>query len=202
MRLIYVKRNKNIKNTLDNRSTTGRKTTVISSMTTTFKTATASASPNQVRFHADNTIPNSGWIWVFGSNLAGRHGKGAAKIARTNFRAEYGCGQGPTGYAYAIPTKDARLAILPLSHIRKSVQDFIAYAKASPKKRFFVTRVGCGLAGYRDDEIAPFFQNVPTNCSMPAEWEQYIGPGTREAVSPQTEAITADASVEEITPAP
>ncbi|MBY0466255.1 MAG: hypothetical protein K2W33_15060 [Burkholderiales bacterium] len=140
--------------------------------------------PLQLRFHPDNTIPSAGWIWVFSSNLAGRHGKGAAKIARTNFRAEYGCGQGPTGQAYAIPTKDAHLGILPVADIQKSVEGFIAYAKASPKKEFFVTRIGCALAGYSDDVIAPFFRGVPTNCSMPAEWEKYIGAHAQHADSP------------------
>ena len=163
-------------------------------MTTKTQTAPAPTMPAQLRFHADNTIPSSGWIWVFGSNLAGRHGKGAAKIARTNFRAEYGCGQGPTGYAYAIPTKDAHLGILPIAHIRKSVEDFIAYAKASPKKEFFVTRIGCVLAGYSDEEIAPFFRDVPTNCSMPAEWKQYIGPNAQHAASTEPEEMGEDFS--------
>ena len=126
------------------------------------------------RFHQDNTIPSSGWIWVFGSNEAGRHGKGAAKIARVNFRAAYGCGRGPTGSAYAIPTKDAHLAVLPIEQIQQSIADFLLYAKTYPEKLFFVTRVGCGLAGYTDDEIGPLFLTAPDNCSLPNDWKAYF----------------------------
>lgn len=80
---------------------------------------------NTLAFHADNTIPKGDWIWVFGSNLKGRHGAGAAKIARVNFRAEYGVGQGRTGHAYAIPTKGERLEVLPLESIKASAAQFI-----------------------------------------------------------------------------
>lgn len=125
---------------------------------------------NTTTFHADNTIPTSDWIWVFGSNLKGRHGKGAAKVARVNFRAEYGVGCGRTGQSYAIPTKGERLDVLPLDGIKASAAQFIEYALANPKLKFFVTRVGCGLAGYQDDEIRPMFVDAPTNCSLPEVW--------------------------------
>ena len=88
----------------------------------------------------------------------------------------------------------AESTILPIAHIRKSVEDFIAYAKASPKKEFFVTRIGCGLAGYSDEEIAPFFRDVPTNCAMPAEWKQYIGPNAQHAASTAPEEMGEDFS--------
>lgn len=122
--------------------------------------------------HRDNTIPTGDWIFVFGSNLDGRHGAGAAKIARVNFRAEYGVAEGPTGRAYAIPTKDKKLATLPLEAIEQSVKTFVAHAASNPKLNFFVTRVGCGLAGYSDEDIAPFFADAPANCSMPVVWRQ------------------------------
>lgn len=67
-------------------------------------------------------------IFVFGSNLAGRHGKGAALYAREHYGAVYGVGVGPTGSAYAIPTKDGKLRTLPLDQIKKHVDAFLAYA--------------------------------------------------------------------------
>lgn len=123
--------------------------------------------------HQDNTIPrggDDGWIWVFGSNL----GKGAAKVAHVNFGAKYGVGEGPTGKAYAIPTKTAKLAPLPLDEIKASVAKFIDYARANPKKQFFVTRVGCVLAGHADRDIGPLFAEAGLeNLSLPEEWREY-----------------------------
>lgn len=124
-------------------------------------------------FHPDNTIPDSSWIWVFGSNEKGAHGKGAAKVARVNFHAEYGVGRGPTAQAYAIPTKDRSLKPLPLESIYASVVDFLAYAAEHPKSKFFITRIGCVLAGYSDEEIGPAFADAPANCSLPDEWKQF-----------------------------
>lgn len=109
-------------------------------------------------------------IFVFGSNLAGRHGKGAALYAKQHYGAVYGKGVGPQGSSYAIPTKRANLKVLPLEEIRPYVQQFVAYARAHPTLKFQVTRVGCGLAGYKDRDIAPLFTGVPSNCEMPTEW--------------------------------
>lgn len=111
-------------------------------------------------------------IFVFGSNLAGRHGKGAALTAKLDFGAKYGVGIGRTGNAYAIPTKGYRLETLPLYVIIQHVYNFIEYALDNPDLEFFVTRVGCGLAGYKDDEIAPMFKNCPSNCKLPKEWNE------------------------------
>lgn len=113
-------------------------------------------------------------IFVFGSNLAGRHGKGAALTARQDYAAVYGCGSGPTGYAYAIPTKDGRLRTLSLPVIQSLVRGFLAYAKANPELTFKVTRVGCGLAGYKNEQIAPMFRGAPTNCKFDPEWEPFL----------------------------
>ena len=110
-------------------------------------------------------------IFVFGSNLAGRHGKGAALAARQQYGAVYGVGVGRTGNAYAIPTKDARLRVLPIATIAQHVGDFLTYASQHPELTFLVTRVGCGLAGYTDDQIAPLFAGAPDNCQMPDEWQ-------------------------------
>ena len=109
-------------------------------------------------------------IFVFGSNLAGRHGKGAALHARDNCGAKYGKGVGRTGMAYAIPTKGYRLETLPLHRIKRAVEDFITYAASHPELRFQVTPIGTGLAGYSHEEIAPMFANAPSNCDLPEEW--------------------------------
>ncbi|MGI9277846.1 MAG: A1S_2505 family phage non-structural protein [Endozoicomonas sp.] len=109
-------------------------------------------------------------IFVFGSNLAGRHGQGAALYARNNCGAEYGVGIGRTGNAFAIPTKDERIRTLPLDSIRVYVNGFIAYAKANPDLEFQVTKIGCGLAGYQESDIAPMFKDSPENCHLPDGW--------------------------------
>lgn len=109
-------------------------------------------------------------IFVFGSNLAGRHGKGAALFARQNHGAIYGQGVGRQGNSYAIPTKDGRLNVLSLDEISGHVLDFIAYAKENSDLEFNVTRIGCGLAGYKDTQIAPLFSGAPSNCKLPDGW--------------------------------
>ena len=109
-------------------------------------------------------------IFVFGSNLAGRHGKGAALCARNLHGAEYGIGIGRTGNAYAIPTRDKMIRTLPLSEIAKYVSDFLDYARAHPELEFEVTKIGCGLAGYEEHEIKPMFKDAPMNCLLPDQW--------------------------------
>ncbi len=109
-------------------------------------------------------------IFVFGSNLAGRHGKGAALYARQHYGAIYGQGVGLQGRSYAIPTKDKRIRTLPLERIAIYVRDFLEFAQQHPELHFQVTRIGCGLAGYTDAEIAPLFSDAPPNCQLPDEW--------------------------------
>ena len=109
-------------------------------------------------------------IFVFGSNLAGRHGKGAALHARLNHGAEYGRACGRTGNAYALPTKDRYIRTLPLESIQHYVNLFLSYAREHQELTFEVTRVGCGLAGYSDSDIAPMFKNAPDNCELPEGW--------------------------------
>lgn len=113
-------------------------------------------------------------IFVFGSNLAGRHGKGAAAFAVVRYRAKYGVGIGRTGDSYAIPTKDENIRVLPLSEIKKNVNVFLEYARENPNLRFKVTRIGCGLAGYRNDQIAPMFKGAPDNCVFDEEWKEFL----------------------------
>lgn len=110
-------------------------------------------------------------IFVFGSNLAGRHGKGAALFARQNHGAIYRQAYGLQGQSFAIPTKDIRLKTLPLWVIKKYVNDFIAFANKHPEYTFNLTRIGCGLAGYQDSDIAPMFKNTPNNINKPTGWE-------------------------------
>jgi hypothetical protein len=110
-------------------------------------------------------------IFVFGSNLAGRHGKGAALTAKHEWGAINGMGVGRTGMAYGIPTKDERLNVLGLSKIKEFVNEFVEYAWEHPELAFLVTRVGCGLSGYSDGDIAPMFQQAPINCILPDVWK-------------------------------
>lgn len=110
-------------------------------------------------------------IFVFGSNLAGRHGKGAALYARRRRGAVYGQGIGRQGDSYAIPTKDEKLCTLPLDEIRKHVADFLIYAANHPHLRFEVTPIGCGLAGYKPAQIAPMFVGAGPNVILPEEFQ-------------------------------
>lgn len=109
-------------------------------------------------------------VFVFGSNLAGRHGKGAALHARLCHGAVYGCGEGRQGDSYAIPTKDHNIRTLPLEQIAKHVESFIEHARLHSNEQFQVTRIGCGLAGYKDSDIAPLFKDAPDNCDLPDGW--------------------------------
>ena len=106
-------------------------------------------------------------IFVFGSNLSGHHGGGAARLAFEKFGAVWGNGVGPQGRCYAIPTMQG-----PVETIKPYADEFIEYAKAHPLNRFLLTRVGCGIAGFTDKEIAPLFAealDIP-NISIPEEW--------------------------------
>lgn len=114
-------------------------------------------------------------IFVFGSNLAGRHGKGAAQEAHRKHGAIYGNGHGRQGNSYAIPTKDEKLKTLPLDKIKEYVDIFLDYALVHPELLFKVTAIGCGLAGYKPEEIAPMFANYPTNCILPLEFLDNLG---------------------------
>ena len=101
-------------------------------------------------------------VFVFGSNLAGMHGGGAAYAAFRQFGAVWGCGVGLQGQSYAIPTMQGGVET-----IRPYVDEFIDFAKAHPDLFFYVTRIGCGIAGFADAEIAPLFaaaRAVPNIC--------------------------------------
>lgn len=93
-------------------------------------------------------------IFVFGSNLQGMHGGGAAFIAYEKFGAIWGQGVGLQGQSYGIPTMHGGV-----DAIKPYVDEFIEFAKSHPEMIFLVTRIGCGIAGFRDEEIAPLFQD-------------------------------------------
>lgn len=113
-------------------------------------------------------------VFVFGSNLGGYHGSGAARFALLHHGAVMGIGEGRAGNSYAIPTKEVGYQeSRPLEDIKKSVDEFIDYAKEHWDEEFLVTRVGCGLAGYQDYQIGPMFRGAPSNCELPEEWEGY-----------------------------
>lgn len=109
-------------------------------------------------------------IFVFGSNLAGRHGKGAALHARKHYGAVYGQGEGLQGQSYAIPTKDGSLQTLAVVEIYRAVMRFKSFAEDRPDLTFKITPIGCGLAGYRQEQIKPLFEPLPENCRYSKEW--------------------------------
>ena len=113
-------------------------------------------------------------IFVFGSNLAGRHGAGAAKFAHEQHGAIYGKGIGLQGTSYAIPTKDVKLNTLPLDIIERYIIQFEKFAQAHPEYIFNVTPIGCGLAGYKYEDIAPLFKAYPNNVKLPKEFLDVI----------------------------
>jgi hypothetical protein len=113
-------------------------------------------------------------IFVFGSNLAGRHGKGAAKHALEHYGAIYRRGKGMQGNSYAIPTKDHSIKTLPLKDIEIHVNTFIKFTLNNPNLKFKVTQIGCGLAGYTKEQIAPLFKNASFNCYFDKEWKNIL----------------------------
>lgn len=131
-----------------------------------------------VVFHRDGLLPKENYIFVFGSNLAGRHGRGGAKVAREMFGAKYGCGVGIQGASYAIPTKGRKLEILSIDIIESYVDGFIEFVNKEPSRNYWVTRVGCGLAGYDNKDIAPLFASLvntqETIISFPEPWKSFI----------------------------
>ena len=133
-------------------------------------------------YHVDGRLPReTSWVWVFGSNLAGIHGAGAAKVARDLYGRKYGVQtaygpyiSGDLQESYAIPTKNPDFEVLTIDEIMPFVETFKKYAYDNPGKLFFVTRVGCGFAGNADSEIAPLFIDSPLNCNFPYNWKEFL----------------------------
>ena len=121
--------------------------------------------PSQVKVLKD------GEIFVFGSNCHGAHMGGAARVAMERFGAEWGVGEGLQGRSYAIPTMEG------LENFEAAVKRFAAFAKRHPELKFFVTAVGCGIAGYAPEQVAPFFLDAASlpNVCLPLSFWKVIG---------------------------
>ena len=115
--------------------------------------------------HIDKLQP--GEIFVFGSNLRGMHAGGAARAAYHKFGAVMGQGVGLQGQSYAIPTMQGGVET-----IKPYVDEFIDFARQHTELTFLVTRIGCGIAGFRDEEIAPLFTEAHqlSNVVLPPNW--------------------------------
>jgi hypothetical protein len=129
-----------------------------------------------MKFHRDGVLPENGEIFVFGSNLAGRHGAGAAREAYQKFGAKMGKGWGLCGQSFAFPTKNENIITMDLFSINAYVEPFKEVVEFMSDREFFVTRLGCGLAGYRDADIAPLFKPLAElpNISFAEQWEKYL----------------------------
>ena len=110
-------------------------------------------------------------VFVFGSNLNGAHLGGAARVAYSKFGAKWGEGVGLQGQSYAIPTMQGGV-----NTIKPYVDQFVAFAKEHPELTFYVTRIGCGIAGFKDEEIAPLFENAKelSNVFLPKTFWDYL----------------------------
>lgn len=128
------------------------------------------------QYHDESIIKSlaEGTVFVFGSNLAGTHAGGAAKTALLHFGAVKGVGRGWSGQSYAIPTMNEHLQQMPLSQIQHYIEDFKIYTKNHPKIKYFVTSVGCGVAGYKVEEIAPMFKGISKNVIFPASFRPFV----------------------------
>lgn len=112
-------------------------------------------------------------IFVFGSNTAGRHGRGAAKQALDQFGAVYGVGEGITGQCYAFPTLDGSngtLTQLPMQAMQRSRDRLYDICTTLPELSFLLTKVGCGLAGYPEELMQSLFTDPPQNLVLPLGW--------------------------------
>lgn len=125
-------------------------------------------------------------VFVFGSNLAGAHGGGAARLANIRFGAVYGQGVGLQGQSYAIPTMQGGVET-----IKPYVDEFIAFAQQHPERRFLVTRIGCGIAAFTPDDIAPLFQKAidQENIILPRDFVEVL---TRSQDEMDSALLTAD----------
>jgi hypothetical protein len=110
-------------------------------------------------------------IFVFGSNIRGMHGGGAARIANKKFGAEWGVGEGLTGQCYALPTMEGGV-----DYIAEKVRRFLECAKTHPEMKFYVTKIACGIAGFTVAEIGPLFSDaiMLENVILPKEFVEVI----------------------------
>jgi hypothetical protein len=121
-------------------------------------------------------ILKSNEVFVFGSNESGRHGKGAAKTA-LSWGAKYGQAFGLQGDTFAIPTVNSSISNkLSIKKIKYWVDKFIQFAKENPDKKFLVTEIGCGLAGWKPKDISPLFKECVTlnNVCLPRKFWKIV----------------------------
>lgn len=117
-------------------------------------------------------------IFTFGSNTAGIHGAGAAKVAAKSYGAKRGEGDGHHGNSYAIATRSGKFVTLSPPKIRENVERFIRYAAQNPHLEFQVTAIGTGHAGLTHEQMAPLFTSCPDNCLFDLVWRPWL-PGKR-----------------------
>ncbi len=108
-------------------------------------------------------------IFVFGSNMWGRHDAGAAKQAM-EFGAEYGINEGLSGQTYAFPTLEREYTKRGVKALENSRDRLYAICRALPEKTFLLTKVGCGIARYPESQMKALFTEPPTNLVLPEEW--------------------------------
>lgn len=150
---------------------------------------------------AEPLHPAQSAVFVFGSDLMGAHGAGAAAHAARWYGAVRGTGVGPMGVAetaagaiqpacYAIPTKADPACRLPLEAVAEHVQRFKAYAREHEKLAFQNTRIGCGLGGFTDEQIAPLFDDAPPNCLLPGVWLRRRDPEVARVIVAGSRGVT------------
>ena len=122
-------------------------------------------------------------VFVFGSNMNGNHYGGAARIAYDHFGASWGVGEGESGMTYAIPTLNHGMEKVTHQQLSGSISRFIAFCEEHPEKEFYLTKIGCGIAGWSIYEVAEIFfetlKNItklgmlPSNLVLPKEFHLY-----------------------------
>lgn len=128
------------------------------------------------QYHNEDTTTQlaANCVFVFGSNMAGQHHDGAARVAAQHFGALQGVARGWMGQSYAIPTLNEHLQSMPLSQIEHYVNDFKIYTHNHPRQHYFITALGCGMAGYKVSEIAPLFKGISENVILPESFKAYV----------------------------
>lgn len=132
------------------------------------------------KYHNDLDKMPQGYYFVFGSNESGSHGKGAALYAKQKLGARQGFAEGITGKCYALPTvgtwKNGKLQKMHFDTVQEYIKRFIEFTKKNPDKKFWITRVGCGLAGFSNAQIAPLFKCAVNqeNLNFPIDWKEFL----------------------------
>ena len=131
----------------------------------------------RIRSHLDGTLPDHtdpDTIFVFGSNATGEHFGGAARVAHELFGAKWGHVSGLCGQSYAISTMSLREEDPEPAPLKGQIKTFLTLVKAMPNHEFFLTRVGCGIAGRRDEDVVKMFGPALPNINYPNIWVPYL----------------------------